>query len=43
MIPAIIALLLSLNLMASAAEWDMLSDAEQEDLIEVVETDVDMS
>ncbi|MCR9054749.1 MAG: hypothetical protein ACE362_01880 [Phaeodactylibacter xiamenensis] len=43
MIPAIIALLLSLNLITSAAEWDTLSDAEQKDLIEVVETDIDMS
>lgn len=43
MIPAIIALLLSLNLITSAAEWDTLTGAEQEDLIEVVGTDIDMS
>lgn len=38
--PAIIALLLSLNLITSAAEWDTLSDAERQELQEIVDTDV---
>lgn len=40
MMPAIIALLLSLNLITSAAEWDTLSDSEQQELQEIVNTDV---
>ncbi|MCR9103182.1 MAG: hypothetical protein NXI25_24730 [bacterium] len=40
MIPAIVALLLSLNLITSAVEWDTLSDAEQQELQEIVDTDV---
>jgi TRAP-type C4-dicarboxylate transport system substrate-binding protein len=40
MTPAIIALLLSLNLITSAAEWDTLSDAEQQELREIVTEDI---
>ena len=40
MIPAIIALLLSLNLITSAAEWDTLSDSEQQELQEIVTEDI---
>ncbi len=40
MIPAIIALLLSLNLITSAAEWDTLTDSEQQELQEIVTEDI---
>jgi hypothetical protein len=40
MIPAIIALLMSLNLITSTAEWDTLTDLEQQELQEIVDTDV---
>jgi|AntRauTorckE5430_2_1112549.scaffolds.fasta_scaffold03789_2 sensor domain CHASE-containing protein len=40
MMPAIIALPLSLNLITSVVEWDTLSDAEQQELQEIVNTDV---
>ena len=43
MLPAIIALLMMLNLISSPAEWDTLSDSEKNDLIEVINTDVDIS
>ena len=32
-----------LNLISSPAEWDTLSDSEKNDLIEVINTDVDIS
>lgn len=43
MLPIIIALLMMLNLISSPAEWDTLSDSEKNDLIEVINTDVDIS
>ena len=40
MLPAIIALLMMLNLISSPAEWDTLSEADQQELHEIVSTDI---
>lgn len=38
--PTIIAILISIGLLTTAADWDNLSSQEQDEMIEIVETDI---